>query len=272
MNWRVVAAKDVRDASRSRTLWVLLGVLTLLFVAVAAGLPYVGDPDFVGVLDALATVAGALVPLLGLLLGYKSIADERSSGSLALTLSFPVSRRDLLVGTFVGRSIVLLVPTVVGLVLAGAVAAAFAGTDGAARYPLFVLTTALYGAAFVGIAVGLSAATEVDRWITLGAIGGYLVLVQFWTDLHAAVLLVLHRFDGRVLADLPDWSLLFRLVGPAESYDRLLRAGFELGRAGTYVGADVPAYVGAWMAVLVLFAWTVLPVAVGFWRFRNDDL
>lgn len=272
MSWRVVAAKDVRDAGRSKTIWALFALLSLLSGGYAFGHTYLGDPTFTAFLDGLAGIVATVLPLVGVLLGYKSVSDERESGSLLLSLSFPHSRRDLLVGKFLGRSVVLVAPTVVGLVVAGAIGAVRYGTDGAALYPLFLVAAALYGVAFVGFAVGLSASTTADRWITFGAFGGYLLAVNFWAGFHSLALLILHRFDGTVLADLPDWSLLFRLAGPSESFYRLVRAGFDVERAALYAGEEAPVYVDWWMAVLLLAAWTLVPLAVGYRRFRAADL
>jgi len=272
MSWRDIAHKDVHDASRSRTLWLVSGVLLLAFVGYAVGHTYLGDETFTSFLGGLATVIGIGLPVLGILLGYKSVVHERTSGSLALTLSFPHSRRDVVVGKFVGRAVVLLGPTLVALVAAGVVGAVRYGTDGVALYPWFVVATALYGIAFVGIAMALSMVTTVDRWITFGALGSYLLLVQLWDNFHTITVLVLHRFDFQVLGNMPDWTLLFRLLKPSESYYRLLRAGFDIGQAGRYVGESAPAYVDWWMALALLVAWCVLPLALGFRRFARADL
>jgi len=272
VSWRVVARKDVRDASRSKTIWVLVALLTLLSVGYAVVHEYLGPAEFPAFLNGLAGLVGAVVPILALLLGYKSIVDDRTDGSMFLALSFPHSRGDIVAGTLVGRAVVLLAPTLVALVTAGAVGAVRYGTESAALYPLFVAATALYGVAFLGVAIGLSMWTTVDRWITLGAFGVYMLAVNLWGGLHSFALLFLHRFDGTVLADLPDWALLFRLAGPGESYDRLLAAAFDLDRAGRYVADGTPVYVDWWVAVVLLVVWFALPLAVGYRRFQRTDL
>ncbi|WP_459192740.1 ABC transporter permease [Halosimplex sp. J119] len=272
MTWTDVARKDVSDAARSKTIWLLFALLTLLSVGYAFGHSYLGVEEFPAFLNGLTDVVTAVVPIVALLLGYKSISDDRSSGRLFLTLSFPCSRRDLVVGTLVGRSIVLLAPTLVALVAAGVVGAVRYGTDGAAMFPWFLFVSALYGLAFLGAAVGLSMATTVDRWITFGAFGAYMIVVNLWGTVHSVVMLFLHRFRFSVLTDMPDWALLFRLFGPAESYDRLIRAGFDVGRAARYVADGAPVYVDWWAALAILVAWLLVPLAVGYYRFRDADL
>lgn len=271
MSWRVVAYKDVHDASRSRTLWLLFGLLVAVFGGYTVGHAYLGEETFPAFVAGIAGLVGVFLPVLALLVGYKSVVHERTSGSLYLTLSFPHSRSDLVVGTLVGRSAVLLAPTLLALALAGISGAVLYGTEGAVAYPLFLAASALYGLTFVGIAIGLSLSTTADRWITFGALGGYLLLVQLWNNLHSLTVLVLHRFEFAVLTDIPNWALLFRMIKPSESYYRLLRAGFDVSLAGEYVG-DVPIYVGWWMALVVLIAWIAVPLAVGYRRFRAADL
>ncbi len=272
MTWQDIARKDVSDAGRSRTLWALAGLLLVGFVGYSYGHTYLGEDSFPAFLEGLAQVIGSGLPLLGILLGYKSIVHERKSGSLFLTLSFPHSRRDVIVGKFVGRAIVLLAPTLVALIVAGVVGAVRYGTDGLALFPWFLLATALYGVVFVAISMALSMWTTVDRWITFGALGSYLLLVQLWDNFHSLTILLLHRFDFSVFADMPDWALLFRLLKPSEAYYRLLRAGFDVSLAGRYVGDGTPLYVEWWMALVLLALWCAVPLAVGFRRFGTTDL
>jgi ABC-type transport system involved in multi-copper enzyme maturation permease subunit len=272
VSWRTVARKDFEDASRSRGLWALSGLLVVAFVGYGVGHQFVGTTTFPSFLGGLAIVVASLLPILAIGLGYKSIIHERTSGSLFLTLSFPHSRKDVILGTFVGRSLVLLAPTLVSLVLSGVVGAVLYGTEGAALFPWFLLVTVLYGVAFVAVAIALSMSTTADRRVTLGALGLYLVVVQFWENLHTLAVLFLHRFDFTVLEAMPDWTLLFRLLKPSESYYRLLRAGFDVSLAGRYVGGDAPLYVGWWMALVLLVAWATVPLAVSYRRFARADL
>lgn len=272
MSWRDVAYKNVNDASRSRTVWLLTGLLSVLFVGYAVGHGYLGEESFVAFLNGLVGIVGTFLPALGILLGYRSVSDDRESGSLLLELSFPHSRRDLVVGTAVGRTVVLAVPTLVALVIAGAVGAFQYGTDGVLWYPWFLFVTVLYGAAFVGVSIGLSMSTRSDRRITFGAIGGYLLLASLWSGLISFGFTLLHRFGVPGDVTTPDWGLLLQLAGPSESFTRLVRAGFDVDRAGQYVGEGTPFYVDWWGALLLLVLWVVVPLLLGFRRFRTADL
>ncbi len=271
MTWRDVAYKDVNDASRSRTLWLLFGLLTVAFGGYAVAHGRIGEESFTAFVEVLAVdIVVPLVPLLGIFLGYRSIADDRADGSALLTLSLPNSRRDLLAGTFAGRSVVLLVPSLLTLAGAGTVGAALYGTDGALGFLWLLLVTALYGLAFVAVGVALSAVTTTERRITYGATGGYLLLVYLWSGLVSFLLDFVHRFHGSVSS--PDWVELLQLAQPSEAYLRLLRAGLDIDAAGQYVGPDSPLYIDWWTGLLLLVLWIVVPLAVAHRRFTSGDL
>jgi ABC-2 type transport system permease protein len=272
VTWHDIALRDLRGASQSVGIWIVSGFQILLFLGVAAVEFVLNDGSFLMYIGSLTGVVAVTIPLVALLLGYKSILAERTGGQLRLALSVPHSRWDVTVGKFVGRSVVFAVPTALALCLAGGVAIALA--DGGVPWlwlPWSVGVTVLYGMAFVGVAVGVSLSTAAGRRVTVCTIGAYLVTVVLWEDLHTAVLLILHRFDMAVTNDMPGWALFVRLAAPSESFDLLVRTGFAVNRAGRYVDSGVPYVV--WPAALgLLVAWTLVPVALGYLRFRTVDL
>lgn len=272
MSWRVLAGKDVRDAARSRTVWLVSALSLLVFGGVAVYQGSIGQPTLESLVGTLSNAVVQVVPALALLVGYKSVAGERSDGSLFLTLSVPHSRRDVTVGKFVGRTVVLLVPTLGALLVAGAIGAVRFGTEGIARFPWFLLVTALYGLTFVAVAVGISMTTTDDRRLTLGAVGAYVFLVNIYGTVHSLVLVFLHRGQVRVLANLPDWALLYRLFQPSEAYYRLLRVGFDAAPAARYLEAGAPFYVDWWMAPVVFAVYCAGALGLGYRRFRAGDL
>ncbi|OAQ51316.1 copper ABC transporter permease [Natrinema mahii] len=270
MSWRDIARKDVHDASRSRTLWLLLGLLSVLFGGYAVASASAGDGTFAGFVTGSVGLVDGFLPILGILLGYRSISDDRTDGSLLLSLSLPQSRREVLVGTAVGRTVTLLVPTLFGLSVAGLYAALRYGTTGAIAYPWFLFATALYGASFVAVAVALSASVTADRRITYGAVGGYLLLVGLWRPLSSFAVAFLHRFDTSL--GTPDWALFLQFAEPGEAYARLLHAGFDIERANRYVGDGVPAFVDWWAALVILVGWITIPLLIGSRQLERGDL
>lgn len=272
MSWRPIAYKDMQDAGRSGTIWVMFGLL-LIFVGFAFVEAWWNGGDFSAFVAGTAGIVAALVPVIALLLGYKSIAHERINGSIVLLLSFPHSRQDLVIGKYVGRSVVLLVPTLLALIVALLFAGILLeGITAAVWSPWFLLLTAVYGLVFLSVAIAISLSTTVDRRVTLGAFGAYLLLVTFWENLVTGTVVVLYRFNLDIIFAPPAWSELARLFKPSEAYYRLLHLGFEMDQAGRYTAPEAPWYVDWWVAIFVLAAWIVVPVAIAFYRFEGQDL
>ena len=273
MSWQPIAYKDLHDAGRSWGIWVLFVLFLVLFVGLAVIESYTGGNEFRAFIGGIAGVVALVLPAIGLLLGYKSIAHERINGSIVLLLSFPHSRRDVVLGKYIGRSVVLLVPTLLALLVALVVGGVLLDGLGTVVWsPWFLLLTAVYGLIFLSIAMAISMSTTVDRRVTLGALGAYILIVTFWDDLVTALLILLYRFNFDILFDPPGWSLFAQLLKPSESYYRLLHIGFEVDQAAPYIAPEAPWYVDWWVALLVLLAWIVVPVAIAFYRFDQQDL
>ena len=269
MNWQPVARKDLRDAVRSRSLLLLTAVFVVLVLALTLVAFRTGDREFADVLATVAGVFAVLLPVVAFGVGYKAILGERQAGTLVLALSLPHSRRDLVVGKFVGRAVVLSVPVGVGLVLAGAVVLVAGGAAGElAGYLAFSALTLLYGLAFLGVALFLSIGTESSRRATLGAVGLYVALVLAWGGLVDAIVAILFRLQGA--GTNPDWAVFVEFLSPAVLYQFLLDGveGIESPLAGM---VDPPWFLTWWMAVLLLVAWVIVPVVVGTWRFERTE-
>jgi hypothetical protein len=165
MTWAVVARKDFNDARRSRSLWGLSAaflVLALLFAGLYAFVPeFTADEEVstLGLMTFLSAPVALFVAVASLVVAYKSIAGEAETGSGKLLLSLPHTRRDIVLGKVVGRSLVLAIPVLVGLVAMLAVVfvgeVAFSVTD----YVLFGLVTMLFVLVYMAFYVGISAST-----------------------------------------------------------------------------------------------------------------
>lgn len=273
MSWLAIARKDVRDSARAKSVWLLTGLFLLLFLGLTYVHPrLVSDEEFVDFLSFSSSVVELVLPLVAVVLGYKSVIAERESGTMALLLSMPHSRRDVLVGKFVGRSIVLAVPTTVGILAAAPlVATRYSGFD-PLQYLGFAIATIAYGLAFLALAIGLSASTTNSRRVTTASFGAYVALVMFWTSVIDLAVQILYRFQGNPLADPPGWVPFVKLLEPGAAYSYVL---------SDVVGTDIPTTVDAlgaeWytepaIAVVVLMAWLVVPLSISYWQFDRTDL
>jgi ABC-2 type transport system permease protein len=268
MNWQPVARKDIRDAVRSGGVLVLTAVFVLLFVGLTLLTVRTGDGDFEDILSTAVGVVTFLLPVVAFGVGYKAILGERRAGTLVLALALPHSRRDLVVGKFVGRAVVLSVPVLLGLVVAGALGVGTGGVGGqSGAYLWFTVLTVLYGLSFLAVALLLSMGNS-SRRATLGAVGIYIALVLLWSILVEFLVRVLFRFRSPDVT--PDWAVFVQMLSPAVLYTYLLD-GIEGIRNNLTGMADPPWFVTSWVALVLLLAWVVVPVAVGYWRFEQVE-
>lgn len=272
MTWRAVARKDFADAIRSRSLWPVAG----LFVLVTTGTSLVltlfsiqsasAADSIVGIARLLKLLAGVLVPVTAVLVGYRAVVGERETGSIKLLLSLPHERRAVVLGKLVGRAAVVSVAVVAGFGLSTAVVAVFAPTT----LPIFLgvtLLTVLFAVAFVAIAVGLSAATGSARRAAAGAFGAFVVSDIVWQRVPG-IYNVLSGGSGPT----PAWIYFVQRLSPSGAYNGAFSVVGGSSSLQASLGGPVPPYLTWWAAVLVLVGWIVLPTWLGYRRFERADL
>ena len=281
MSWQVIARKEVKDAIRSRVLHALSGMLVLFALAlmgVYASLPSVfGVPAAELTLESFISIIGnaaVFVPIVGAMLGYKAIAGERASGSLALMLSQPHTREDVVLGKFVGRTVVLVVPILLAFAAGLGVVVVSFDAYSIVDYVTFLALLVLIGTVYVSVAIGFSASTASTTRAAVGVVAYYLVFRVVWNGLVRLANVVANRVtEGEWVLQFggyPDWAYLLLLVSPHNAYQIAMQSlVFD---AGSQAGGQLPGFVNEWTALLVLALWIVVPIALGIRRFDAVDL
>lgn len=293
MNVSLLARKEFTDAMRSRSLWAATGLLTIVLSA-AAVLPSVAidnlDPATLP-RYMLAPVA-TFVTITALVTGYLAIAGERDTGSIRTLLGLPYTRGDVVLGKYVGRSAIVGVAVLVSYLVAAVVSFAVYGSLPVGVYTLLALLTVVLGIAVVGIAVAISAGAGTrNRAMTL-SVGLFFVFELIWTYLTKGLYYVV------TLGDLPGtyvppWYILLERLSPTNAFksaaelfipENVTRVNVSQGQGVTNagsnagptlaerVGGELPFYLDAWFALVVLACWIVVPVVVGYIRFERADL
>ena len=158
------------------------------FAVVVVGLAWVGGTTgYVPAVLNLLTPVEVLVPALAVAFGYEAVFGDRGRGELDVIRTYPLDRREYLLGVYVGRATVLLFAVLVPLfVVAGlvtatggartSVIASHAGADSFVLYVRFVVLTTLLALVALAVAVAVSAAAGGPRSAAALGLGAVVAL------------------------------------------------------------------------------------------------
>lgn len=275
--WSTITRKEVRSLVTSRTPKIGIGLVALVFVVGGYITPVtVENPAVTSVAledydRFLRGIVVFLVPLFGLLLGYRSVVGERVSGQLALTLSFPYSRTDVVFGKALGRALVLVATIAAGTLGAAALVEYPFGSVSLTTLAVFLSATALYGLVFLAIGIGLSTVTASTRRATVLTFAVFFLSAVAWPQLEGYLLDAL-QYVNLAGETLPDWARFVYGAEPTLLYQRVMDAFVADVTVGPYLGPSAPWYLGGGTAAVLLAVWALLPALGGYVRFRRADL
>lgn len=278
MRWMQIARKDFEDTHRDRQLYYLLAVFGLVGLAIGY---FIGNnsafapPEAIPI--ALLNIFAFLAPITALTIAQADIVGKRATGELAVLLSLPFSRHSIVVGSFLGRALVMttvLVPAFVfGPLLAAVQGAA---VDPVALVGSFLLVW-LLSLIFTAIALGISALTR-STSVSAGASFGIFLLfvLQVWTLLPTGIRYLLNGFSWPTGGQ-PTWATAFTQLSPFAALRNVADPVFS-GVVDTFpmavgsVPPNPPSYQQPIVAGFVVLAWIILPLAIGYYRFQTTDL
>lgn len=271
----LLSAKEVREGLRNR--WVLAATgllaalaLTLVFLGSApAGTVGAGALDVVVI--SLASLTIFVVPLIALLISHDAIVGEIERGTMTLLLSYPVRRRQVLLGKFLGHLAILAFATCVGYGLAALALVAMDKGIGGESWTAFATMTAssvLLGAVFVAIGYLVSALAR-DRGTAAGiAIGIWLVFVVIY---DMALLGILVADQGHYVSGSALNALL--LFNPTDAYRILnLSGSTEIAAASGMAGSVQSVALAPMALIAALVAWVAGPMALAALAFSRREL
>lgn len=271
MNWITIALQEVRVGLRNR--WVV--ATTLVLATLSLSLVLLGsaptgtvkaDPLAVVVVS-LSSLTILLVPLIALMLSFDAVVGEQERGTLALLLSYPVSRWEVVVGKILGQSAILAIATVIGY---GAAAVALWLRSGVVQpawgpYAAMVGTSILLGASFVSL--GCLASTMVRERATAAGIA-VAIWLFFVLVYDTALLGLLVADQGRIVGPRTLDALL--LLDPADVYRLFNTTSSEA--VSVYSGMAGPGDASTMQPRLLLAAlaaWVLVPALAAVAAFRR---
>ena len=259
------------------TLLVLATVGVVVGAIVLVGMdPHSPIPLFSDVMLAIAMILSHLLPLVALVGSYGAIISERKMGSVRFLLGLPNSRLDAYLGKFVSRSLLVLVPLVAGLLVAGFVGAIAFQQPSLVAFLGLLVPTLLYALIFVGFGLTISAAVDTETRAVVGIVGVFAVFRGVWTGL---------QWGGLQLATAPGeypsqpygaWYYLLGRLNPINAYVKVtteaIHPGVRNGLISIPEGSVSYVSLTAGFALFSILLWLAVAPWFGYTRFRNKDL
>lgn len=278
MSLRVVAKKEFLDTRRSYTLVTTTAAFVLWagFLAAIQWVPTIyRDSDLstatLATMNSMQQSAVFFVPLIGLLLGYASIVDDRENGSFKLMLSLPHSRADLVYGKLLGRTATVCVAVVLGYGTAVAIALLTYDSVPLGIFATHSLLTLAYGAVYISIGIGVSVFMPSRQKALAVMTGLYALFLLLW---DVAMLGLQLATVGSKLppGGLPDWIQFAALLNPSTAFAYAAQVLVpEFSDLTTFPESDA-IFLQNWVGLVVLAAWLIVPITVGYLRFERMDL
>jgi Cu-processing system permease protein len=269
----VVARKVLREAVRDRWFWLYcLGFAVLAGTLATVAVPdegVVGPGGFGRTAASLVALVQLVIPLMALTLGARSLAAESESGSLRFLLSQPVSRTEVVLGTWLGLATSLFTAVAAGFGAAGLVSALQSSPVDAAILLRIAGFSFLLSVAMLSIGMVISVSTR--RTSTAMGTGLFVwLLLVFLGDLGIMGTTIATRLPVNTL-------FISVMLNPVEAF-RLasivsLDASLDaLGPAGSYAVDTYGNSIGS-IAVGTILLWTAAALTASWAIFkRRSDL
>lgn len=283
MSWQSVARGDVRHLRRSRMAQAVCALLLLATIGVVLGAialvgmdPNTSIPRFADVMLAIAALLSHLLPLVALLGSYGAIVTERKMGSIRFLLGLPNSRLDAYLGKFVSRSLLVLVPLVAGLLVAGVVGAVAFRQPSLTAFAGLLLPTIPYAMIFVGFGLTISAAVSTETRAVVGVVAVFAVFRGVWTGLQWGALQLATAPGEYPSPPYEAWYYLLGRLNPINAYLKVTTEVISPGVRNGLISAprEPVGYVSltAGFAVFSILLWLAIAPWAGYARFRDADL
>lgn len=293
MRWSPLARQECQSLLESRGVWLLAAILPLWSYRAKYATGSVLGPDMtIGYLQHGATL---ILPLAVILLCYRSVVGERESGSLKFLLGLPLTRRDVFVGKFVGRTAGIVVPILAGLGIVTIVGALQHGFFSPLRYLAVLGATVIYVVALVSIVVSVSAIAKRSVTAAGTLVIGLLVGLEFLWNAAVSSIVSAGQNIGLISESATEGVTLFLLrLSPSGAYNVVTNWILDIGNStythtqiardiqstgsssyvveSSFEAGEVPLYLTEVGGLLVLVAWVVIPLLVASSVFARGDL
>ena len=271
-----VARKDFFDSMREYQIYYV-GVVFLL---IALGIGYlVGTSPGSGaeISPILAPAYLFLAPVAVLMLSHDAVAGKWATGELTVMLGLPVSRFDVVYGSVIGRTAVVVTATVVSIAVSVIVSTAMGVPPEVDTLAVVLSGLVAMILTFASLAVAFSSLSKSTTISSSAAFGVFVLFVfQLWSLVPGIIDFALDRLG---MGSLPEDAVgLWENLPPYAAVRNVAvgvvgEPGEALGLfAPGYDAVNTPIYQTPVFAALVLAFWILVPVTLAYFRFSSADI
>ncbi|APX00244.1 copper ABC transporter permease (plasmid) [Halobiforma lacisalsi AJ5] len=278
MNWVVIARREFRDVRRSKALWGAVGGFAVFLGFILVSGQGRTAPD-TAALSSLVGILSFFLPLMILAIGYPAITGERESGSIKYLLGLPNTRLEVFAGKVIGRTVIAIVAVSILLTVSAVVLRVWHGSFPMLEYAGFALLTLYFTVIWIGISVGVSAMCAARGRALAAMLGIYLGGGILWAVPQLTPQASFAYLVETVLGLDPAPQLYDFVLHLSPSFTYIIATnGLALGirddnpeiYAGHYTDGH-PVYLQDWFMLVLLLVWLVVPLSIGYLRFRSAD-
>jgi len=271
-----IAKKEFLDNWRNKWIIAMAAIFLVLTLVISyAGASLGGGSgwqDVGGTIAGMMTIVTFLIPIIGLMLGYSAIVGEKESGSLQLLLSYPVHRYEILLGKFFGLSSVLAFASLIGFGVSGVVIGLNVSGMQWGQYGVFIGASFLIGFAYIALSLCFSAVLQ-KRSTALGvSVLLWFLFAVIWDTILLVALVATENIDLSPGAEFvaPTWYHVAALANPSTAYQTLVAV--NIGPVSANIAGDLPSFYSTPVTLIVLLAWTIVPLLAAYIVFRKKDI
>ena len=260
----IIAKREFLDAIRNRWFFFFAILFIILDSTVSySGITNIGDRTFLKPAVSLLNLSLILVPLMALIMGANSFTGAKESWELLLIQ--PISRREAILGKYLGLGMAITTTLILGFISAGLILILNIGYGEIGHFLLLILLSILLSLVFISIA-SLTSIVLGEKAKSIG----FSFMLWFWfVIIYDFILVGITLAVGEVII-----ALLF--LNPADivrtTFLTSLGSAALIGPAGAVLYNTFGSLIGMILSLIVLICWILLPLIVALFIFERKDI
>ncbi len=265
-----IAQKEVKACLRNGWVIAIFSIFVLLSVFVSYFGAAVGNGDWGGYEQTIVYLVAYMEymgAVLGIVLGFGAVVQEREDGSLELLMSYPLDRGEVIGGKFLGLWAVLSLCVAGGLAVGGVVIAFTVEHMIWSEYYLFILSSVLMGGVFLSLSLLCSTYFTSNNSSMAGSVFFFFLFNILWLFLMYFVAELSFGWDALTTdKPTPTWYFALQLINPVVVWYSLLATNLTALRdymaieLGGTRAAEHPEFYQTWGLLALLVIWIAVPL------------